>query len=67
MQHHHKHTLDTVTEESIIFLSIFKWVTLASFIGVIVGAASSIFLKGLDLSEGFTTQYSHYYLLFPCL
>ena len=55
----------TVTEESVLFLSIAKWVVLASIIGSIVGITSSLFLKILSSSLVLTSGFSYSYLFLP--
>ena len=52
-------------EETILFISVIKWVFLASVIGVIVGLATTIFLKALNWSVAFTNQQPFYFLLLP--
>lgn len=53
---------DKISEEVIIFFSIFKWFALASVIGVIVGSATALFLTLLNY--GITVRnYSPYYFL----
>ena len=52
-------------EESVIFISIFKWLVLASIIGIIVGLSTTLFLKVLNLSTAYTSQFSLYFLLLP--
>jgi H+/Cl- antiporter ClcA len=52
-------------EETILFISVVKWVFLASVIGIIVGLATTIFLKALNWSVAFTNQQSFYFLLLP--
>lgn len=52
-------------EETILLLSVAKWVFLATVIGIIVGLATAFFLKALSWSTAFTHQYSFYYLLLP--
>ena len=47
----------TITEESILFASVIKWIVLASCTGVIVGLAATAFLGILSWS---TTQADHY-------
>ncbi|HOJ50785.1 MAG TPA: chloride channel protein [Spirochaetota bacterium] len=58
----------TLTEESILFISVLKWIFLAIIIGFIVGILSGIFLKTLHLAVSFTTGFKYYFLLLPfCL
>ncbi|MFA4916713.1 MAG: chloride channel protein [Syntrophales bacterium] len=52
-------------EETVLFISIFKWIFLASCAGVIVGLATAIFLKLLETGISFTQNYKYYYLLLP--
>jgi H+/Cl- antiporter ClcA len=52
-------------EESVLFASVVKWLLLASFAGVLVGAVSALFLRLLDMAVTFTTGYRHYYMLLP--
>ena len=50
-------------EEIILFISIIKWVSLATIIGIIVGLSTTLFLKILNWSRAFGNQYSYYFLL----
>ena len=52
-------------EQAILFISIIKWVFLASIIGIIVGLSTTLFLKVLNWSRLFSSQYSYYFLLLP--
>ncbi len=52
-------------EESVIFISVLKWLFLASVMGIIVGLAVTGFLKILHSSIVFTNGYNYYYLLLP--
>ena len=52
-------------EETILFISVIKWVFLASIIGVIVGLSTTIFLKAMNGSIAFTHQQPFYFLLLP--
>jgi H+/Cl- antiporter ClcA len=54
-----------VIEGSILFISVSKWVILASCIGVIVGLSTAIFLKLLGLGITFTSGYKYYFILLP--
>ncbi|MFH0855961.1 MAG: chloride channel protein [Candidatus Omnitrophota bacterium] len=54
-----------ITEEIILFISIIKWVFLATVIGIIVGFSTSLFLRMLNWSRGFGLHYSYYFLLLP--
>ena len=50
-------------EESILFISVLKWVTLATLVGIIVGFATTIFLKLLDLSISLGSKTAIWYFL----
>jgi len=52
-------------EESILFISILKWVVIATGVGVIVGLSTTLFLKLLDWTLNYSTGYSYYFLLLP--
>src|SRR5512146_231873 len=54
-----------VLEGSVLFVSIMKWLFLASCIGVIVGISTTVFLKVLGFGISTTTRYQHSYLLLP--
>ena len=58
-------TLRLLTQESIIFLSIFKWVVLSTLIGLIVGASTAFFLYILKLSSSVVSSYHYYFLALP--
>lgn len=55
----------TVTESTVLFLSIIKWVFLATIAGVIVGGAVSFFLKLLSWSTGLRAEYPNYFWFLP--
>jgi len=55
----------SVTESTILFISIIKWVVLASVAGAIVGGAVSLFLKILNWSSAFTAQYPSFFWFLP--
>jgi len=52
-------------EETILFISVVKWVFLASVIGVIVGLSTTIFLKALNWSIAMTHQQPFYFFFLP--
>ncbi len=56
-----KHTIEQLT----IFISIIKWLTLSSVIGIVIGASVTLFLKILQLSEQSQNllPFEYYYLL----
>jgi H+/Cl- antiporter ClcA len=55
----------SITEESILLISIFKWFFIASLMGVVVGFSTTIFLKCLSWSTARLGGHSYYFLLLP--
>lgn len=55
----------TVAEGSVLFISIIKWLFLASCVGIIVGFSTSVFLKLLEGSIAYTGGFKYYFLLLP--
>jgi H+/Cl- antiporter ClcA len=55
----------TLTESTVLFLSIIKWVALATAVGAIVGGATALFLKLLNWSTKISHDYSYSFLLLP--
>lgn len=54
-----------ILESSVLFVSVVKWILLATCVGIIVGLSTSIFLKVLHLSSAFTGSYRYFYFLLP--
>lgn len=54
-----------VLEESVLFISILKWLALATCIGIIVGISTAIFLGVLHKGIALLSGLQHYYLLVP--
>jgi len=52
-------------EETILFISVIKWVFLATITGMIVGLSTTIFLKILNWSTFVSKGYPYYFLLLP--
>jgi H+/Cl- antiporter ClcA len=52
-------------EETVLFLSVLKWFILASVVGTIVGASTTVFLLALNRSSGFTAKWHYYFLVLP--
>jgi H+/Cl- antiporter ClcA len=52
-------------ESSVLFISILKWLFLASCAGVLVGLSTTVFLKALGISIAAVSSHSRYYLLLP--
>jgi H+/Cl- antiporter ClcA len=55
----------TLTEQTFIFITVIKWLLLATILGVVVGIGTAIFLKALDWGVGLSHQYRYYYLAMP--
>jgi H+/Cl- antiporter ClcA len=54
-----------VTEQTVIFISVLKWVFLSTLVGIVVGLSTSLFLKLLGLSLKFTGNHPYSFLLLP--
>lgn len=54
-----------VLESSVLFISIIKWLALASVIGVIVGMSTTVFLRLLDFGISLAEGYKYYFILLP--
>lgn len=54
-----------VVEGSVLFVSILKWLFLATCIGILVGISTTVFLKLLGTGISATAQYHSYYLFLP--
>ncbi len=54
-----------IAEQSILFVSIVKWVVLATLVGAIVGLATTVFLKLLTWSTTVSSEYSFALFLLP--
>ncbi len=54
-----------ITESTLLFISIVKWVFLATLAGTIVGFPTALFLKYLRITSDWTAGWEHYYLLLP--
>jgi len=52
-------------EETVLFVSILKWVLLAAAVGSVVGGATALFLKLLQATIVLEQYWNHYYLLLP--
>lgn len=60
-----KRKFQTITEESLIFLSIFKWTILAVVIGTLVGGSTAVFLKLLDYGIHYVSSMPTFYYFLP--
>ncbi|MFZ5434638.1 MAG: chloride channel protein [Calditrichota bacterium] len=54
-----------LSEESVIIISVLKWIVLATVMGIIVGIGTTIFLKLLAASSLRTGQFKYYFLGLP--
>ena len=54
-----------LTEPTVLFLSIIKWVFLATVAGAIVGGATGLFLEALGWATNTAHQFSYWYLFLP--
>ncbi|MBN1397357.1 MAG: chloride channel protein [Bacteroidetes bacterium] len=54
-----------ITESTVLFISIIKWVFLATVAGGIVGAAAALFLNLLDLAANLGRQSTYTFLFIP--
>jgi H+/Cl- antiporter ClcA len=55
----------SLTEGGVLFISILKWVVLATAVGAIVGVGTTVFLKGLNAATFFVNSYRFYFLALP--
>ena len=55
----------SITEESILLISVFKWFVLASIVGASVGVSTAFFLIALEWSSAELGQNSYYFFLLP--
>lgn len=56
---------ERIEEQTVIFLSIVKWVTLAVVIGILVGGSTTLFLRLLHLATGYSSGFHYYFLALP--
>ncbi len=52
-------------EEILLFIAVLKWVVLATFIGVIVGLSTTVFLKSLNWTTVWAGSFPYYYFFIP--
>jgi len=52
-------------EETVIFISVVKWLVLATIVGAIGGASTTFFVMSLHYSTRFVSQYPFYFLALP--
>jgi H+/Cl- antiporter ClcA len=54
-----------IVEESVLFVSLLKWIFLSSLVGIIVGLATAVFLKILHAGIALTTPHPYFFCLLP--
>jgi H+/Cl- antiporter ClcA len=54
-----------LTEESVIFVSVLKWIVLAAAVGGMVGVSTALFLEALGWSIAYTDQSPYSFVLLP--
>src|SRR3990172_6156596 len=52
-------------EETIIFISVLKWIFLATIVGAVVGLSTTVFVKSLNWGAALSAQHEYYFLLLP--
>lgn len=60
-----KSSLHEITKESVIFISIFRWIVLATIVGAIVGTVTAWFLIALKWAGIYVHSIPNYFLLLP--
>ncbi len=55
---------ERLKEETVILISVFKWLFLGSVVGVITGVSTTVFVMSLNWGAGFA-RHEYYYLLMP--
>lgn len=54
-----------IAEETIILVSVFKWIVLASLVGIIVGISTTVFVRSLNWGSAISDGYRYYYIMLP--
>ncbi len=52
-------------EQSVLFISVLKWVVLATGVGAVVGLSTTVFLLILNAGTTLSHEYDHFFLLLP--
>jgi H+/Cl- antiporter ClcA len=52
-------------EESVILVSVVKWLALATVVGVITGCSTTVFVMSLNFGVSLRSGFEHYFLLMP--
>ena len=56
---------ESFEEQTVIFLSIVKWIILAVVIGLLVGGSTTVFLKLLHVTTDLSSHFRYYFLALP--
>jgi H+/Cl- antiporter ClcA len=54
-----------IAEETVLFISVAKWIFMATIVGVVVGLSTAVFIKILVWSSQLAKNYEYYFLLLP--
>ena len=52
-------------EETVIFISVLKWIFLATIVGATVGLSTTVFVKSLNWGAALSARHEYYFLLIP--
>lgn len=55
----------SLVEETVLFVSVFKWICAAAGVGVVVGLSTAVFIKILLWAQHLSSQWEFYYFLLP--
>ncbi len=55
----------SLAEEAVLFVSVFKWICAAAGVGVVVGLSTAVFIKILLWAQHLSSQWEFYYFLLP--
>jgi len=55
----------SLAEETVLFVSVFKWICAAAGVGVVVGLSTAVFIKILLWAQHLSSQWEFYYFLLP--
>ncbi len=54
-----------LTEGTVLFVTVLKWVALATVVGATVGLSTAVFLKVLNAGIALSSRYAYYFLILP--
>ncbi|MBE7414181.1 MAG: chloride channel protein [Deltaproteobacteria bacterium] len=52
-------------EETVIFISVVKWILLATVVGAIVGLSTTLFVKSLNFGAELAARYDYFFVIMP--